>query len=186
MIAAAEPVWVGDVWRFWFEETPPEARFNGPPALDQAIRHRFFALYEAIAAAPPPTRVLTARSGLAAIVVLDQFPRNMFRGSARAFASDGLARRLARDIVAAGLDAPLAPACRLFLYLPFEHSEALADQERSVALIGTLGDARLDDYARRHLEIIRRFGRFPHRNQALRRASTREEAAFLLAPESAF
>ena len=113
------------------------------------------------------------------MILLDQFPRNIFRGSARAFAADPLARAVADRAIARGFDQRVAQAQRLFFYLPFEHSEQLADQERAVALVRALGDADLLKWAELHADIIRRFGRFPHRNAALGRTTSRVEQAFL-------
>ena len=121
----------------------------------------------------------TAEGALALILVLDQFPRNMFRGDARAFAADPLARAVAERALARGFDRSMALSDRQFLYLPFEHSETLADQERCCALFRSTGDADLLKWAELHADIIRRFGRFPHRNAMLGRATTLEEQAFL-------
>jgi uncharacterized protein (DUF924 family) len=124
---------------------------------------------------------------LATVIVLDQFPRNMFRGSPRAFAADPLALGVAREAVARGIDTRVGPIeRRVFFYLPFEHSEDLADQNRSVELMRTLGDPEFDKYADAHRVIIERFGRFPHRNAVLGRISTPEEIAFLNGPNSSF
>jgi uncharacterized protein (DUF924 family) len=123
---------------------------------------------------------------LATLIVLDQFSRNMFRGSAKAFAADGSALALPRAAVDAGLDRQLDTEARLFIYLPFEHSEDLRDQTRSVELIAALDNPEWDRYAIAHRDIIERFGRFPHRNEALGRASTDEETAFLEQPGSSF
>ena len=183
---SGEPAWVADVIRFWLEETPAEKRFRRDDAIDAQIAARFGARLASLAAAPPPTSSLTPRLALAAIIVLDQFSRNMFRGSPQAFATDTTARAIAIAAVDAGLDRGLDTMARLFLYLPFEHSETMADQDRSVALIATLGDPELDRYARAHRDIIGRFGRFPHRNAALGRTSTAEEIEFLKGPGSSF
>jgi uncharacterized protein (DUF924 family) len=130
------------------------------------------------------------RRCLALIVALDQFPRNMFRGTPRAFAADAKALATAKYAVALGFDRGMLPVERLFAYLPFEHSEDLDDQRRSVALFESMEDcpkkASWVDYAVRHLVIIERFGRFPHRNAILGRASTPEELAFLREPNSSF
>jgi uncharacterized protein (DUF924 family) len=132
----------------------------------------------------------TPYAALALIIVLDQFPRNMFRGEARAFESDALALAVARKAVDHGFDSLYRPVERPFAYLPFEHSEDLAVQRRSLALFGSMAhipeSATSIDYARRHYEIIVRFGRFPHRNQVLGRASTLEELEFLKQPGSGF
>ena len=137
----------------------------------------------------------TPASAVALVVLLDQLPRNMFRGTARAFASDAKALAVAAHAVDRGFDELVPPVERMFLYLPFEHSESLADQHRSVALFESLPVTpnfsapdrdNTVDYARRHLAVIERFGRFPHRNAALGRTSTAEELAFLQGPNSSF
>jgi len=185
-MSGAEPAWVADVIRFWLEDTPVEKCFSKDTAFDDEIRARFAGLYEQVAAAPPKAADLTPRFALAALIVLDQFSRNMFRGSPKAFAADGTALAIARAAVDAGLDRQLDTTARLFIYLPFEHSENLADQQRAVALIADLGDAEWDRYAVAHRDIIEQFGRFPHRNDVLGRTSTDEEVAFLKQPGSAF
>jgi uncharacterized protein (DUF924 family) len=166
-----------DVLAFW-RAAGPDKWFTKDAAFDDAIRTRFLATCEAAAA-----RALawddTAERALALLIVLDQFPRNMFRGSARAFAADSLAREVATGAIARGFDLEVAVAERGFFYLPFEHSEALADQERGVALNRASGDADALKWAELHADIIRRFGRFPHRNAVLGRATTPEEQAFL-------
>lgn len=173
-----------DVLEFWFHgDESRMAWFRKDPAFDAEIRQRFLDLWmqahdgglEAWRAAPEPA--------LAYIVVCDQFPRNMFRGEARAFATDAKALAAARDFVGRGWHAGLPGVRQLFVYLPFEHSEEIADQKRSLELFA--GHSNYD-YAVKHWEIIRRFGRFPHRNAALGRATTPEEAAFLDQPGSSF
>jgi uncharacterized protein (DUF924 family) len=121
----------------------------------------------------------TADGALALVIVLDQFPRNMFRGDARSFAADPLARAAAERAIARGFDRQTALPDRQFFYLPYEHSEALTDQERGLELFRAIGDAEMLKWAERHADIIRRFGRFPHRNAVLGRAMTAEEQAFL-------
>jgi len=152
--------------------------FTKDAAFDAEIRARFLATYEAAAAGK-----LAWEDGpdgtLALVIVLDQFPRNMFRDSARAFAADPLAREIATRAIDRGFDRQVPLAERNFLYLPFEHSEDLADQERCVALNRASGDADALKWAELHADIIRRFGRFPHRNKVLGRATTPDEQAFL-------
>jgi len=132
----------------------------------------------------------TAEGALALVLLLDQFPRNLFRGTPRAYASDAKAREIARRALAAGFDRQLPVVQRVFLYMPFQHSEDLADQEESRRLFAVATDhpqhAENLGYAERHYEIIARFGRFPHRNAVLGRATTPEEAAFLKEPNSSF
>ena len=184
-----------DVLPFWFGAAPERGKahkrwFVKDQAFDREVRERFLALYED-AAAGKLAHLKEALDGcLALIVVLDQFPRNMFRGTARAFATDPLALDAARCAVDRGFDRSLLPVERLFVYLPFEHSEVLADQERSCELTQAL-DAYPETndvyrYALRHRDIVRRFGRFPHRNAILGRESTPEELAFLKGPGSSF
>lgn len=185
-----DPAWVDDVLRFWFEEVGPEAWFrksasSDGEAFDALVRSRFLAIHEHIAALGPYDGD-DWRTALASILVLDQFPRNMFRGTGRAFATDALARDVARLAVERRLDEGRTRDERLFFYLPFEHSEIPEDQDTAVRLIGGLGDAELTRYAVAHKVIIDRFGRFPHRNEALGRLSTDEEIAFLREPGSSF
>ena len=184
-----------EVLSFWFGEgawhgLSRKAWFEKDPAFDAEIRERFLALYEEAAAMQLAAWTARAPECLALVIVLDQFPRNMFRGTARAFAADPVALEAAKHAIARGYDSGMAPAERLFLYLPFEHSESLDDQWRALALIAPLAPwpetADVFRYAVRHWEIIRRFGRFPHRNAMLARASTPEEIEFLKIPGSGF
>ena len=175
MTAMALP---GDVVAFW-RDAGPDRWFKRDEAFDQDIRRRFLATYEAGARGELETWTETSESALALVIVLDQFPRNMFRGDARAFATDTKARGVADRATARGFDRAVPTSERLFFYLPFEHSESEADQARAIALIAALGDADLTRWAQLHADIIKRFGRFPHRNTALGRTSTREEQAFL-------
>jgi uncharacterized protein (DUF924 family) len=165
------------VLAFW-RAAGPEKWYAADAAFDAQVRTRFLAVYEA-AAAGHLAWDDTPEGALALLVVLDQFPRNMFRGSARAFAADALARKVAARAIDRGFDQGFAPPERCLFYLPFEHSESLADQERCVALNRATGDADAVKWAELHADIIRRFGRFPHRNRALGRATTPEEQAFL-------
>lgn len=175
-----------DVTGFWFETLSPEDWYRAPPRVDAEVAVRFGELYEALREAVPEDWLQTPGGRLAAILVLDQFPRNMFRGTPRAFATDAKALALAKDAIAAGADLALPPEQRAFLYMPFQHTEDLEDQRRSVALYESLGNANNLDFAVRHCEAIARFGRFPHRNAILGRASTPEEIAFLQEPGSSF
>jgi uncharacterized protein (DUF924 family) len=173
VIAAPE-----DVLAFW-RAAGPEKWFKKDTAFDDDIRARFLATYEAAAAGALGAWEVTAQGTLALVIVLDQFPRNMFRGAARSFAADPLARAVAQRAIERGFDAVVASKDRQFLYLPFEHSEALPDQERCCALFRSTGDAEHLKWAELHADIIRRFGRFPHRNAVLGRATTPDEQAFL-------
>ena len=171
-----------DVLRFWFGQDP-RRWFEKNAAFDAEIRSRFLPLYEELSS--NADWLSRPRDCLARVIVLDQFPRNMFRGTARAFAMDPLALAAAKHAVAKGYDRDLLPVEKQFLYLPFEHSESLADQERACELMKPLGE-ELYGWAVKHKVIIERFGRFPHRNQILGRTSTPEEIEFLKQPGSGF
>lgn len=178
--------WVRDVLTFWFEETTPAQWFRKDEAFDAQITTRFQAVHEALQDIPQETLAAEAQTTLAAIIVFDQMPRNMFRGTARQFATDTRALWLAEAALTRGYDAAMSKDQRTFIYLPFEHAEDRAAQARAVALMASLGDAELVKWAEAHRVIIDRFGRFPHRNAALGRPSTDEELAFLQQPGSAF
>ena len=167
-----------EVLAFWLN-VGHERWFEPDEAFDAAIRGRFAATYEDAAAGRLSAWENSPEGALALIIVLDQFPRNMFRGCAKSFATDPLARAAAERAIARGFDQRIAMPQRSFFYLPFEHSEELADQERAVALMGATGDADLLKWADLHADIIRRFGRFPHRNAMLGRTTTPEEQSFL-------
>lgn len=167
-----------EIVAFW-RDAGPSRWFTRDDAFDAAFSARFMEAHHAAARRELEDWMASAEGALALLILLDQFPRNAFRGSAHAYATDALARHYAARMVEAGLDAQVEPALRLFCYLPFEHSEAMADQQRAVALIRALGDADLLRYAEAHRDAIARFGRFPHRNRALGRATTPEEQAWL-------
>ena len=173
MIASPE-----SVLAFW-REAGPDKWFKKDTAFDEAIRARFLETYEAAAVGALSSWEQTAEGALALTIVLDQFPRNMFRGDARAYAADPLARAVAERALARGFDTSMELSDRQFFYLPFEHSETIADQERCCALFSATGDADLLKWAQLHADIIRRFGRFPHRNAVLGRSTTADEQAFL-------
>ena len=177
---------VAGVLAFWLGEVRPDQWFKKDPELDETVRARFGALYRRLAAGVPPRWLETPEGCLAATIVLDQFPRNMFRDDASAYDTDDAALATAEHAVAHGFDRKLTKAGARFLYTPFEHSEDAAMQARSVALFATVSDAETMKYIERHQEIIDRFGRFPHRNAALGRPSTTEERAFLEEPDSSF
>ena len=166
------------VLAFW-REAGPKKWFEKDTAFDDAIRARFLETYEAAAAGKLADWERTAEGALALIIVLDQFPRNMFRGDARTYAADPLALAVAERALVRGFDRAMTLNDRQFFYLPFEHSEHLPDQERCCALFAATGDADLLKWAQLHADIIRRFGRFPHRNAMLGRSTTPEEQAFL-------
>ncbi|MBF2049676.1 MAG: DUF924 family protein [Leptolyngbya sp. IPPAS B-1204] len=187
------------VLSFWFGD-PPEAAsyaqrrkfwFGKQPEFDAEIRQKFAAIYEQAAAGALDAWQQLPAGCLALVIVLDQFSRNMFRDTPQAFATDAKALQIAQQAVAQGFDQQLAPIQRIFLYLPFEHSENLADQHQSVELTRQLSAevpelADVFDYAVRHQDVIERFGRFPHRNRILGRESTPEEIEFLKQPGSSF
>lgn len=183
--SSVDATWVDDVLRFWFEELGEARWFARDETLDGAIRNRFLRLHQHLLEAGT-SGFSTPHAALAAVLVLDQFPRNMFRGTPRAFAADPLARDVARHAVAAGLDAALTPTQRLFMYMPFEHSENTPDQALAVQLIEALGNDDWTQYARAHQVLIERFGRFPHRNSILGRKSTPEEEQALRGPMGSF
>jgi uncharacterized protein (DUF924 family) len=194
-MASAAPA---DVLGFWFGDPgepghgqPRAEWFRKDAGFDAEIHSRFLPDVEAALAGRLDSWADDRHGTLALLILLDQFPRNLFRGTAKAFAGDGEALRLARQALGRGWDAHLSAVEKLFVYLPFEHSEALADQERSLALFAALAAAHTGcegylDYARRHHEVIARFGRFPHRNAALGRVSTPEEQDYLAQPGSGF
>jgi uncharacterized protein (DUF924 family) len=167
-----------EVLAFW-RAAGAKKWFTKDDAFDAEIRNRFLATYQAAANGELTAWEASAEGALALVIVLDQFPRNMFRGSARIYAADPRARAVADRAIAQGYDEQVAPSERTFFYLPFEHSEDPADQERCVALHRAAGDADGLKWAEHHADIIRRFGRFPHRNKLLGRATTPEEQAFL-------
>lgn len=187
----------GAVLDFWFgapgapeHGTARAEWFRKDAAFDDAIRTRFGALVDEAVVGGLAGWADDDRGALAECLVCDQFPRNLFRGEARSFALDPRALALARRLVAEGRDARLAPLERVFVYLPFEHSESLADQHEAVRLLGALRDdphaGGYHEWAVKHREVIERFGRFPHRNEALGRPSTAQELAFLAQPGSRF
>lgn len=175
-----------EVIDYWFETLSPDDWYGPPPEVDAEIARRFGDLYERLSEDVPDAWLRNPQGRLAAILVLDQFPRNIYRGSPRAFATDEKALALSKDAIAAGADKALPPEQRAFLYMPFQHTETLADQRRSLELFEALGNPENLDFAVRHYEIIERFGRFPHRNAVLGRVSTPEELAFLEQPGSSF
>lgn len=181
------------IHEFWFgapgspeHGNKREAWFKANDVFDAEIRALFLDDFKAAARGDLDAMADQATGALALIILLDQFPRNLFRGSARAFATDPKALSIADATVARGFDQTLSIIERTFVYLPYEHSERMEDQDRSVALYEALGDEESLDYAMQHRVIIERFGRFPHRNAVLGRVSTPEEEAFLQQPGSSF
>jgi uncharacterized protein (DUF924 family) len=153
--------------------------YSRDDAFDAEIRRRYLGLWRKAAAGELSSWETSDDGALALVIVLDQFPRNMFRGSAETYASDALAREVALRAIERGVDARIDPALLEFLYVPFMHSEHLADQLRCIELSRKAGLAESGKWAEHHADIIRRFGRFPHRNDLLGRASTPDEQAFL-------
>jgi len=181
-----------EVLAFWFQGERNLFRsdpwFTKVPEFDALCRERFgFTVQAALDGALDPWAA-TPTGTLALVIVLDQLPRNIHRGTHLAFAGDAHARRFARNAIAGGIDAQLTPVERIFLYLPFTHSENLADQDLSVRLFAALESpsSKALDSAERHRDVIRRFGRYPHRNAALGRISTPAEAAYLAEAGSGF
>lgn len=184
---------IRDIVTFWFGDpgsddfaAPRRRWFAADPNFDHEIRSRFSETMRRAQTGALDDMYCCPEGALALILALDQFPRNVYRGTPQAFVTDAKARDVAGRALDDGLDQALLPMQRLFMYLPFEHSEDIQDQIRAVALIDSLGEGEQVDYARRHLEIIDRFGRFPHRNNVLGRPNTAEEAAFLKQPGSSF
>ncbi|NIJ70487.1 uncharacterized protein (DUF924 family) [Xanthomonas sp. 60] len=163
---------------FW-TEAGADKWFTRDEAFDASFRARFLDEHMAAAARAREHWLSTAEGALALLLLLDQFPRNCFRGTAHSYATDPLARHYAMRAIEEGLDLQLVPKLRAFIYLPFEHSEDPMDQERSVAMFDVLGDKEYLKFAELHRDIIRRFGRFPHRNAALGRVPSVEELEFL-------
>ncbi len=182
----AAPVDAEAVLRFWFVELEPRDWWRKDPELDQRIASRFGALLETAASGALAAWRGTARGRLAEIIVLDQFTRNIHRGSAEAFANDALALRLAEEAVATGAALELPVEERRFVYMPYMHSESAAVHETAMRLFATPGLEKNLDFERRHKAMIDRFGRFPHRNALLGRESTAEEIEFLKQPGSSF
>ena len=175
--------WVDEVLRFWFEELQKEDWFSHSERVDDICRARFGDTYAALKEQPPSAENADARKLLAAVIVLDQFPRNMFRNTPDAYATDALALALARHAVASGKDQSLPQAQRHFVYMPFMHSEDMTAQAESLRLFTRLGSEQGLKYARHHHDVVERFGRFPHRNVILGRRSTPEELEFLKTEE---
>lgn len=176
------PPETGQVLEFWFEELSPEQWWKPDPAVDETIRLRFLDLYERLAYGVPSTWLETVQARLAAVIVLDQFPRNIYRSSYRAFATDEAALALATATIDEGLHETLSEQEKGFLFMPFQHSEDREVQARSVELFKSLDNADQLKFAESHKQVIDRFGRFPHRNECLGRQTTDAEKAFLEGP----
>ena len=171
--------WEKGVLDFWFSELTPEQWYKKDDAVDRTITERFGALHAAVATTDNAELAATRDMALAAIIVLDQFARNMFRGSAKSFAGDAKARALSNAALEAEFDQAMNASEKQFLYMPFMHSETLCDQNRSVALFEALGNENSLKYARMHREPIRLFGQFPHRNAMLDRPTSPAEQAWI-------
>ena len=176
----------GDILDFWFGQLKPAQWFKPDAALDTEVGRRFGTVYDELQREVSGAWRNGARAFLAAVIVLDQFPRNMFRGTPKAFSTDAAALALSAEAIEGEFDRSLSTIERQFLYMPFQHAEDRAVQARSIALFEALGDASVLDYARRHRAVVEQFGRFPHRNEILGRTSTTEEIEFLRQPGSSF
>jgi len=183
---ATNPVGPGQVLHYWFDELTEADWWRKDDALDRRIAGRFGATLEAAARCELYTWRTTDRGRLAEVLVLDQFSRNVHRGTAAAFVNDPLALALAQEAVARGCDREFAPRERAFLYLPWMHSESRAIHEEALRLFASPGLEHNLEFERKHKAIIDRFGRYPHRNAVLGRTSTPEELAFLREPGSSF
>jgi uncharacterized protein (DUF924 family) len=197
-MSSATPASAESVLEFWFgppddpgHGLPRPAWFRKDPAFDRQVREQFGATIEAALVGRLQSWATEPLSALAQVIVLDQFTRNAFRDTARAFAGDQRALAAARALVDSGQDRGLSGVQRQFVYMPFEHAEDLAAQEQALSLFARLGEdepalADLLRWAKAHHDIVARFGRFPHRNALLGRASTPDEEAFLKTPGSSF
>ena len=167
-----------EIVAFW-RDAGREKWFERDETFDAELDRRFHAAHLAAARGEYESWLASAEGALALLILLDQFPRNCFRECAHSYATDGLARHYAHRAIAEGFDLQVGTELRMFFYLPFEHSEAMADQEYAMELFAKIGDDELMQYAVLHRDLIARFGRFPHRNEALGRESTREEIEYL-------
>jgi uncharacterized protein (DUF924 family) len=168
--------WCAQVLQFWFD-LKPDQWWDGGAELDHRIRQEFFKLWSEKRQLPADAFLADPLVALAGVILFDQFPRNMFRGHADAYSTDPLALAIAREAVRRGMDEQLTRTERKFLYMPFQHSEKLDDQNRAVLLFTQIADDQQLGYARHHRDIIEQFGRFPHRNSILGRASRPDEIA---------
>ena len=176
-IAAPPADWAAQLLAFWFGTHGQDDWYGGGPDFDDAVRALAGDWHAALRSQPADAFLTDPDTALAATILFDQVPRNIFRGDADAFATDSLARAIARGIVEQGWDQGWPDERRQFAYLPFEHSEDIADQRESLRLFGQLADPMFHDYAQKHFAIIDRFGRFPHRNHVLGRTTRPDEEA---------
>lgn len=174
-MAAPQRRWAAELLHFWFHELAPRDWFAPNGQVDATLRRRFARELAALRVRPAREFLTDPHTALAAVLLFDQLPRNLFRGSPQAFASDPLARAIAKGALDRGWDAPLTPPQRQFLAMPLMHSEAIADQMRCVAYFTALGPRHGAPFARAHYRMIARFGRFPHRNKVLGRKSSAAE-----------
>jgi uncharacterized protein (DUF924 family) len=169
--------WTDDILKFWFDDIGQDHWFGSDKDTDDQIRDRFAPLWEAMRSKKANEFAGSARQALAAVILFDQFPRNIFRNGAAAFATDPLAIEISKLAIAAGFDVQLDVQQQQFLYMPFMHSESIADQDLSIRLFAALGQAEPLQFAMKHRDVIKRFGRFPHRNQVLGRKTMPDEEA---------
>jgi uncharacterized protein (DUF924 family) len=174
------------VLAFWFEELTIKDWFQPAEGLDEMMRERFASTHLALAGGEVENWRSSPETRLAAVIVLDQFPRNLYRATPLAFATDWIALREAKLAIAAGADLAVADERRAFFYMPFEHAESLEEQDRSVELFTALGNAEYIDFSERHRAVIREFGRFPHRNGYVGRKNTDAELEYLSRPGAGF
>ena len=175
--------WADQLLRFWFEDHGRDDWFGGGPDFDSQVAGQFGEWRAALRSQPVEAFTIGAATALAAVLLFDQIPRNVHRGTAEAFATDELALAIARAVIARGYDEALDTDQRLFLYLPFEHSEDIDDQRESLRLMGSLDNPEYLEFAQKHFDIVKRFGRFPHRNAALGRADRDGEVEAIAAGE---
>jgi uncharacterized protein (DUF924 family) len=175
-----------EVYDFWFVRCSRKEWFGSTAELDEEIRARFRATHLSLARSVTEEWRSTPESRLAAVIVLDQFPRNNYRATPLAFSTDGLALREPKMALSVGSDHAVEGIRRTFFYMPFEHAEDLVEQDRSVVLFTALGDEEFRDYALRHRDVIATYGRFPHRNAIVGRESSEAELAYLALPGSGF
>lgn len=171
--------WIDKVLTFWFSELTPKQWFSSSDELDATISERFGVLLRTLRTSTSSELAATPEGALAAIIVLDQFSRNIFRGQGEAFAQDEFAAELAEAAVSAGFDEKLTAQQRHFMYMPFMHAEHMERQERALELFGAMQDEGTLKFARDHYDVIARFGRYPYRNKVLGRTSTPDELEYL-------
>lgn len=177
---------LNDVLTFWFDELKPAQWWQKDNLLDETIKDKFAELHQQASQCELYQWRKSAKGRLAEIIILDQFSRNIYRDSVKAFSQDSLALSLAQEAINVGADKELNTTERSFLYMPFMHSESLMIHERACLLFKENGNKNNYEFEIKHYDIIKRFGRYPHRNEILNRASSAEELAFLKQPNSSF